>query len=612
MANNKKNSLSTPDRANWKIASRGQSRSLYALALVDKKFGNVQQSGVRFLTQAVAGSANADEFIFDMNPKSIDMEEPAAVQIVPTQAGGQFIEHQGQIYKAISISGTTGLRPNKKETNIIPVLGVTSPFNNPNVDKTTGLLNNERSGFDSLIALRNLFRRYFDFKEDPTRAPNVLMVWQNGKEGEFYIVEPQVFRTKREASSPLTFNYEIQLRTIGRVDFEMFRSPDPRIERTALQTLNERLSETTRLVSGSLNVLNASADRLVSIGQATLTDIIGPGRALLDSVTAFTSTAARALSIPRNTIALLATSSLEAMEALFTLQGEGNAYKQRGLLTQLAQVGNALKIMARVATRMVSEDSLFSDSAAVKFNTRALAYRNPTTGRAPRTGGSPTDISNISSPGSTSLSTVMGHDNVYSVAQRLLGDSARWKELVVLNDLKAPYVDPSGDGIDVLRPGDKILVPANGGASPSGVTPSQKENADPVVARLGRDIRLSADSAAGGLTLFDLSVNKRGDVDTIEGVPNLEQAIEIKFSTEQGSLPTHPQFGLQVPIGSKALIRTLVGFQLNAQSALLSDSRISNVSRLNLALDGNVLNVSADLQIADVDQSVAISFDARR
>jgi len=604
-------SLSRPERANWAISSRSQSKGLYALALIDTKFANVAATGIQNLGTAAQASGYASEFIFDMNPKTLDLEEPAAVQIVPTQDGGQFIEHQGQIYKNVTITGTTGLRPNKK-TNIIPVLGVTNPFAANLVDQTTGVPPGEKTGFDSLLELRNLFRRYFDLKADPKTAHTSLMVWQNGKEGEFYVVEPQTFRTKRDASSPLTSSYEIQLRTIGRVDFKLFRTPDPRAEMNSLQRFMERMNGYSRSISQALGTLNALADRVVGVAQATLTTVIGPARALADGITGFVTTASSSFAIPRNTVALLAGSAIELAESLNRAQSASNAYKLQGITTQLSAVVNAFKLLERTAANVAAEDQLFSAPAAERFNNRASAYKEPTTGRPPRTGGSPTNMNNLTAASGSGLAVVFGHDNIFSLSQRLLGDQARWKELVMLNDLKAPYIDPTGDGKNVLRPGQNILFPVAGGTLQTGVSPSRKVETDHLVTRLGRDLRLRADSGAGGIVVYDLSENARGDLDTIEGMPNLEQAVEIKFSTEQGELPTHPEFGLQVPIGSKALVRTLVGFQMNARASLLADSRISNVRQLGFQLSGNTVNVTADLDIADVDQSVAISFDARR
>jgi hypothetical protein len=607
------NTLSRPDRRNWQLAQRSQSRGLYALALVDKQFANVKATGVSTLSGAVLQSQSvtgpANEFVFNVNPKSTDMEEQAAVQIVPTQDGGQFIEHQGQIYKNITITGTTGLRPDRTLTNVIPVLGVTNPFAGQNIDPDTLMPRSEKSGFDALIELRNLFRAYFDTKADPARASQVIMIWQNGKEGEYYVVEPQVFRTRRDASSPLSYNYEIQLRTIGRVDMAIFRATDSRQRRTGLPRFAERMNEISRTVSQALGTINAVSDRIVGIGQATVTAVLGPARALLDGITGFTSTVARAFSIPRNSIALLATNALEVAESLDVLN---NAYVQNGIDTQLADVRHALKLITRASAQTVSEDSLFSTSTSEKFTARASAYRQPNTGNPPRSGGSPTDMNNIAPGGGTALGLIMSSDTIYTLSQRLLGDQARWKELVVLNDLKSPYVSPTGDGKNVLRPSDTVLFPVNGSSTPSGVSPSVGQEEDHLTLRLGRDLRLRSDQGAGGILVYDLSTDTRGDLEEIEGLPNLEQAVKTKFSIEQGELPTHPTFGLQVPIGSKALVRTLVGFQLNARSSLLADSRIANVKRLTFQLTGNVVSVNADLDVADVDQSVGISFDARR
>jgi hypothetical protein len=45
---------------------------------------------------------------------------------------------------------------------------------------------------------------------------------------------------------------------------------------------------------------------------------------------------------------------------------------------------------------------------------------------------------------------------------------------------------------------------------------------------------------------------------------------------------------------------------------LLADPRISSVNSLSFQLDGNTVSVNADLNVAEIDQGVSISFDARR
>ncbi|NIM46289.1 MAG: hypothetical protein GTO54_11830, partial [Nitrososphaeria archaeon] len=88
--------------------------------------------------------------------------------------------------------------------------------------------------------------------------------------------------------------------------------------------------------------------------------------------------------------------------------------------------------------------------------------------------------------------------------KKLLGHSGKWKSLVMLNGLKAPYISKDGDGIDVLRPGDYILYPTNGRTSNPAValeTTGKYRTLSPVEERLGRDIRLSSPTSAGAITL---------------------------------------------------------------------------------------------------------------
>jgi hypothetical protein len=603
------NQITIPPRQNWRIATRGASRGLYALAIVDiKKFENITTAGSPYLSEIVR--LKDHEFVFNMNPRSLDLEEPAAVMVVPTQGGGQFIEHQGQIYKNVHIAGTTGLRPNKKSTipGIIPIppAGIPSPFD-ASTDAQTLLPKGESTGFDDFIRLRNVFRNYFHLKSDAITASRWVMIWQNGKEGEFYIVEPMSFRTRRDSSNPLTMQYDIVLRTIQRADLSMYYHTDDRRKRTAIQALNERLTNLTNEIAAAFRVTEGLIDNVVSIGQATINNVLGPARAVLGGLQGVTTAYTRAFSVPRNSIALLARDAIDLSEALMSAN---TAYQLEGVLTQDVIAAFAYKTLGIQMGRLYAEDSLFDESISQKFDDRTTAYNSPTSG-FPATGGSPLSMQNTAVPTTTGTATITSYDTIFTLAQRLLADQGRWKEIVVLNGLKAPYISETGDGIDVLRPGDTVLFPAPMSVSQSGVE-QDASDADPLTKRLGRDLRLVSYQAFGGFEDFDLAVNQRGDIALIEGQSNLEQAVRIKFSTEQGTLPTHPQFGVRAPIGSKVNIRSLIGFQLNARASLLQDNRIDEINDLRFAVEGNVLTVKATLQIAEIDGGVAVSFQSRR
>ena len=96
--------FSKPDRKNWQLNDRSL-KDIYSLAVVPLK--GASEGVTTKLNELFSG--RPQEFKFPVNPKSLDLEEPAAVVIKPTQGGGQFIEHQGQIYKNINLSGQVSM-----------------------------------------------------------------------------------------------------------------------------------------------------------------------------------------------------------------------------------------------------------------------------------------------------------------------------------------------------------------------------------------------------------------------------------------------------------------------------------------------------------------------
>ena len=591
---NKKVSTTTDISAvssNWRISTRNNSRNLYALALIDLQ-----------ATEDDRATTYSQEFIFDINPRSMELTEPAAVVVVPTQDGGQFIEHQGQIYKNIQISGTMGLRPGKRVGDILPLLPIDNPFTGIN-----GLPVGEKSGFERILELRNMFRTYFDLKNDPNLAHRVVMVWQNGKEGEHYIVEPIVFKTRRDASSPVTMNYDIAFRTIERADsFFVNKVEDSWKVLNAIDRVNERITKTSLVLGDALNTAEKLLDTTVGSTIATTEKILTPGRRIAVSFINF----GRGVKLGIDQTASKSFGT-NALDMFIHLQGTQTTYRTSGVSTPSSTAWAAYKKMLRVGAQIYNQTFLFTPSISERTSIRTTAYTNPVSG-VPSTGGSPTNLQNTTVATGTAVHTVGNTDTIFSLAQRLLGDQARWKELVVLNDLKSPYIDPTGDGKDILRPNDQILVPAAPPAGGSAVVPSAQQNDDELVKRFGRDLKLDSYESVGGTNTLDLSVDNRGDITLIEGIDNLSQAIEVRFSTERGSLPTHPTYGLAVPIGSKATIRSLVRFQLDARASIISDSRISDVAGLSITVEGNVLNIKANLQVAAADGSLSINFNARR
>ena len=168
-------------------------------------------------------------------------------------------------------------------------------------------------------------------------------------------------------------------------------------------------------------------------------------------------------------------------------------------------------------------------------------------------------------------------DSLQRIALRELGDASRWLELIILNDLRPPYVvDPSQKGDRLVSPGDKIMVPAPGS--------SVSANLD-VDAVLGRDLLL---------TNGRLSASN-GDFAMASGIANLAQALSIRVSVDKRELGFHPEFGTWVrallgDIGGQRSAR-LAAFYV--QSALKEDPRVQSVDSCIATLDGDKIAVAA-------------------
>ena len=489
-------------------------------------------------------------------------------------------------------------------------------FSTVQLDSKTNLPQGERTGFDDLIDLRNVFRGYNMAKLDPELSSNVVMIWKNGKEGEYYVVEPISFKTSRDSSSPLTANYTIVLKTIKRWEVSLVSNivSDAFLNRNEISGLGARIKGIINGISQSLNIINNHLDGALSHAARIINRVITPANEILAGVVKLSSTSKRLTEIPRAAIVSVASNAREAASAL----SEANSSFQNSVIevnNAYGAIKSALGTLARTMLRLSNEDSLFAPTPETKVNTKKLQIANNVFLPA-ADGGDPLAISNIRIGNSTSQASVGPNDDIRKLAKRLLGSASRWKELVITNNLKAPYISVDGNGIDVLRPGDNIIYPTRAASAKTAVaaeTIGKARTISPIEERLGRDIELVSPVSSSGITQFDFAVDKNGDIKLIEGVPNLKQAIRIKFETEQGELSLHPFFGIRYPLGVK--IPGAAGFtefDVNARATLLSDQRIGNINRLDISFVGNTLLVKGDVFVKGFDSALGFDFSTRR
>lgn len=593
--------------------------SLYSVLIYDLQYKKTHSP-----TDVQLGVNNLAEFYFTVPPKSYEISEPYATTIIPTQNSGRFIESHGIILRDITVSGTTGLRPNKlaREATVpflneIPLFGsalsaavddvaalVTS---NPFGGKPGGLQNpKEQTGFDDIMFLRNIFRHYADLKaaDDSSRY---LMLWLNAKDADYWVVEPMTFKLVQDASSPMTYNYNIVFKSISKFDAKFDLPEDPQSFEDNLNNVLRKAGEADRVIRNSLFTIANQIDKVEALGIAAVTAVVSPAISLLRGINNIVNTAGSFGDAFAYNVKVLQDNVNTELNKLFAKQESGDLEPQDDIVHAMLGL--------RKATVLLSSSPLLTKKKQVEVNNgiaaAQAAYSIPgdivSTTRSPNNTGDPANIGSTGTQSTYSKYRIQVGDNIKSLAKKLLGNASSWKVLVIINNLKYPYITNNRVSTDVLIPGDFILYPSTSGVSvdnssaqiaSNDETTNDHTDLSEVELSYGRDIRLET-VEEGSAQLSDIRVDPNlGDYSTIVGVPNVEQALKIKFATEQGTLTSHPEYGSQFPVGTRLTAPSFNTFRIQAKSTLLSDPRIAGVKSINFVSTGDILVTIAKLQLA--------------
>jgi hypothetical protein len=111
----------------------------------------------------------------------------------------------------------------------------------------------------------------------------------------------------------------------------------------------------------------------------------------------------------------------------------------------------------------------------------------------------------------------------------------------------------------------------------------------------GRDLLLKF-TTDNGRVYADLLVNSANDLATVSGLENLEQALLLRMNTELGTHPFAPTFGNPAPLGKpwNESLQTVYTYFL--RRAFLADSRVAEVRNVRLSLQGDRIDLSAEVQ----------------
>lgn len=150
------------------------------------------------------GAFTFTEFNLPITPQEIQQTEDFAVSIKPTQ-GGSVINHSGNKFKTLIISGTTGVQPYRGMQGVNMATG--NAFGQPNELKY-------RSGYEVFQHFRAWMRAYHQMKTKPG-SEKYRMLFRNYKDWEFLYVEPIKFTMKRSAAKPLLYDYNVVFKVLG-------------------------------------------------------------------------------------------------------------------------------------------------------------------------------------------------------------------------------------------------------------------------------------------------------------------------------------------------------------------------------------------------------------
>jgi hypothetical protein len=170
---------------------------------------------------------------------------------------------------------------------------------------------------------------------------------------------------------------------------------------------------------------------------------------------------------------------------------------------------------------------------------------------------------------------LLSGESLRTLARRVYGEADRWPELASFNGWPSPHHTASGRP---ARAGDLVLIPQ----APELTPPSGDF--------YGEDLALSP---AGDLIFRD------GDLSTISGPPNLEQALNLRARTVQGELTHAPRYGLPRAIGRRVTNATSGHLAAVTREQITADARIDRLSRFDLQTRGDQIHIELEAIAAD-------------
>lgn len=615
---------------------------------------------IYFFELAVPSSISATgSFLFPLmlNPQSITLEEPFSLETTLTSDGGVYCEENGIVIRKIHIRGNTGFKPRPLPGGIAALPTLISE--QKSFDRTL-----PTSVVDAISGQRHfqylqdaVFRTYGDLKKDPTTSKDTHLYWHNPKDNEHFEVKPENFSLIR---SNVMYEYSIDLLVVGKASASEIGISEDKTLLDSLKDALRQVNNTIQLLQGGVRDLTNMVNDIkttVSGVETILNNAIG----IISACTDFVNRTASLIQLPRKIVSDVITgcdNAFQDMEdAVLALVAGGTVVEDpvthttpmplpiqvyqalesislgcsllllnpASFETPLEQKLRELKEKQALSTSVTSEDLELARLA--QGLTKSADINNIGTGLMPGDyNRSNVDIteSGASIPGYTSLQEieVKSGDTLSSLAAQYIGDARKWSEIAIINNMKPPYISNQAAS-DITEATDEEAFPGAFGVGkklliPTYKIPPQSRPLLPVIGVptdqpaeiqiLGSDLMLY--KLPGTVPLYDIKINTDiGSTDAciVQGIDNLQQAVEQRIVVEQGTNIMYKKFGIEDIIGLKWLPVDAELVKFRVMKSLLSDPRIGSVQDFKISSSsGDDVVIDTTLSILGLSQQATI------
>ena len=332
-----------------------------------------------------------------------------------------------------------------------------------------------------------------------------------------------------------------------------FQGTQAQIEaiRASINNVNDTLSLTSTLIDGSVGLANLILSPLDNLKQS------------VEAYQGISESLSSALGLPSDIVGRLEQTALTFRQA------------NSRLLNDLERFPNSLS-----AKYKALRASLFG-AEEIQAEAEALAVFSPPQGPQEDFNNpslylsrTPSILTQEEGRVTTNVYRLRLGEDLTILARRYLGDVDKWPDIAALNGWLDPFRLPNGRTAEV---GDFVFLP---------------DSSNTLVRNAGEDLKLNEEGAL---------VLEGGDVQTIAGADNIEQAIKLRVKAVQNETPLFEDYGLPPALGRR-LNSSFSGYLGSIlQEQITKDPRIEKILFLELESVGDTIQANIEVRTNELN-----------